>query len=136
MARKAKATVLDSWAVMAYLEDETAGKEVADLIVDAHQNDKPLFMSVVNAGEVWYILARELSVVDADNAITDLRQLGIEFVDADWPLAKLAGSFKAQHKMSLADCYAAALAKLKKAELVTGDKEFRQVDNEINIHWL
>lgn len=136
MARKAKATVLDSWAVMAYLEDEGSGKTVADLIVDAHQNDRPLFMSVVNVGEVWYILARELSVAAADNAITDLRQLGIEFLEADWPLAKLAGYFKARHKMSLADCYAAALAKHKKAELVTGDKEFKQVAEEISIRWL
>jgi predicted nucleic acid-binding protein len=38
--------------------------------------------------------------------------------------------------MSYADCFAAALAKLKKAELVTGDKEFRQVEGELKILWL
>jgi hypothetical protein len=46
-----------------------------------------LFISVVNAGEVWYIIAREASLSDADRSITELRHLGIEFVDADWTLA-------------------------------------------------
>jgi predicted nucleic acid-binding protein len=33
--------------------------------------------------------------------------------------------FKAKHRMSYNDCFAAALAKTRKAELVTGDLEFR-----------
>ena len=41
-----------------------------------------------------------------------------------------------RHKMSYADCFAAALAKDRKAELVTGDKEFKQVDGEVNVRWL
>jgi predicted nucleic acid-binding protein len=38
--------------------------------------------------------------------------------------------------MSYADCFAAALAKSRKAELVTGDKEFKQVESEITVRWL
>jgi predicted nucleic acid-binding protein len=136
MARKPKAIVLDAWAVMAYLEDEPAAEKVADLIADAHEDGTPLFMSVVNAGEVWYIIAREASVADADRSITALRQLGIEFVDADWTLAHDAGAYKSKHKMSFADCFAAALAKQKKALLLTGDFEFKQVEPEITIDWL
>ena len=66
MSRKPKAYVLDSWAVLAYLEDESSGQKVADLIGDAHEHGIPLLMSVVNAGEVWYILAREVSEAEAD----------------------------------------------------------------------
>ena len=136
MPRKPKAIVLDSWAVIAYLEGEAAAERVADHIADAHENDIPLFISVVNAGEVWYIIARETSVGDADRSITELRHLGIEFVDADWTLAHEAGGFKSKHKMSFADCFAAALAKQKKALLLTGDPEFKQVEQEITINWL
>ncbi len=136
MARKPKALVLDSWAVLAYLEDESAGQKVADLIGDAHEHGIPLLMSVVNVGEVWYILAREVSEPEADKGVDDLRQLGIEFVDADWKLTRVAGTYKAKNRMSYADCFAAAVAKEHKAELVTGDKEFKQVENEIRIHWL
>lgn len=136
MSRKPKALALDSWAVLAYLEDESSGQKVADMIGDAHEHGIPLLMSVVNAGEVWYILAREVSETEADKAIDGLRLLGIEFVDADWKLTRIAGTFKAKNRMSYADCFAAALAKEQKAELVTGDKEFRQVESDIRIRWL
>ena len=136
MPRKPKAIVFDSWAVIAYLEDEPAAEHIADVIADAHDDGIPLFMCVVNAGEVWYIIAREASVIDADRSIKELRHLGIEFVDADWTLAHEAGGFKSKHKMSYADCFAAALAKQKKALLLTGDPEFKQVETQITIDWL
>ena len=136
MPRKPKAYVLDSWAVLAYLEDEESGQKVADLIADAHEHGIPLFMSVVNAGEVWYILAREVSETEADKGVDGLRKLGIEFIGVDWKLSRQAGAYKSKNRMSYADCFAAALAKEQKAELVTGDKEFRLVESDIRIRWL
>lgn len=136
MPKKPRAIVLDSWAVIAYLEDEVAAEKVADIIADAHEDGIPLLMTVVNAGEVWYIVARESSVTDADASIKQFRDLGVQFVDADWALAKEAGRFKAKNKMSFADCFAAALANNRKASLVTGDREFKQVENEVSIQWL
>ena len=136
MSRKAKAIVLDSWALMAYLEDERAAERVANIIADAHEDEIPLLISVVNAGEVWYIIARETSEADANQSIAELRQLGIEFIDADWNLSQGAAYFKSKKKMSYADCFAAALAKQKKAVLLTGDPEFKQVEQEVAITWL
>ncbi len=136
MPRKPKTLIFDSWAVMAYFEDEPAGQKVADLIGDAHENETDLLMSVVNAAEVWYILAREVSEGEANKTISEMRQLGIEFVDVDWRLAETAAQFKARCKMSFADCFAAALARQNKADLVTGDSEFKQVESDIKIRWL
>ena len=136
MPKKPKAIVLDSWAVVAYLEGEASAEIVADTIADAHEEQIPLLMTVVNAGEVWYIVARQTSASDADASIKQLRDLGIEFVDADWNLAHGAGYFKSRNKMSFADAFAAALAKQRKAQLVTGDHEFKQVAREIEILWL
>jgi predicted nucleic acid-binding protein len=136
VARKPKAYVLDSWAVLAYLEDEDAGPKVAELMAKAAEQGVPLLMCVVNAAEVWYILAREVSDADAERGIEILRHLGIEFVDVDWQLARLAGTFKSKNRMSYADCFAAALALQHKAELVTGDREFEQVADSIGIRWL
>jgi len=62
--------------------------------------------------------------------------LPIEIVPADQTLAELAGEIKASKKMSLADCFAAALAKQKKADVYTGDPEFREVEKDIKIIWL
>jgi len=65
-----------------------------------------------------------------------LKKLGIEFFEADWKLAHEAARFKAKNKMSLADCFAAALAKDRKADLVTGDHEFKQIEGELKVVWL
>ena len=136
MPRKPKIIVLDSWAIMSYLQGEPSAEKVADIIADAHEDNVPLLMSVVNAGEVWYIIARRTSEADADRSIRELKQLGIDIIDADWEIAHQAGKFKAKNKMSFADCFAAALAKQQKALLLTGDPEFKQVEAEVMINWL
>ena len=136
MGGKPKAIVLDSWAVIAYLEDEPAAEKIADLIANAHEEQIPLLMSVVNAGEVWYIIARETSETDAHASIKQLHTLGVKFIDADLDLAKVAGFFKSRNKMSFADCFAAALTRQRKARLATGDPEFKQIEREISIEWL
>ena len=43
---------------------------------------------------------------------------------------------KATYRISLADAFAAALARRRKAELVTGDPEFKPLEREIKIRWL
>jgi predicted nucleic acid-binding protein len=57
-------------------------------------------------------------------------------VEANKDLTLLAAHLKADHKMSYADCFAAALAIKKKCELVTGDEEFKHVEKQIKIHWI
>jgi len=136
MPRKPKAIVLDSWSIIAYLEDEPSGQKIADLIADANEEEIPLCMSVVNAGEVWYIIAREISEEEANSSIKQLRELRIQLKDADWELTQEAARFKSQHKMSYADCYAGALAKTMKADLVTGDKEFKAIEDVVVIQWV
>jgi predicted nucleic acid-binding protein len=128
--------VFDSWAIIAYLEDEPAGEKTATMIADAHDQGMALMTSTVNAGEVWYIIARKSSEAEADRTIAELEGLGMEFKEADWDLAREAAVFKATKKMSYADCFAAALARRESAQLVTGDPEFKQVEDEISIVWL
>ncbi len=136
MAKKAKAYVLDTWAVIAYLEDEPSGEQVEELIATAHEEQIPIYMSVVNVGEVWYTLAREVSEEEADAGVKMLSDLRIQFENVDWELTQEAARFKSQNKMSYADAFAAALAKVKKADLVTGDNEFKPLDDQIKISWI
>jgi predicted nucleic acid-binding protein len=136
MPRTPKTLVLDSWSVIAYLEDEPSGQQVADLITGAHEEGFSIYMTVVNAGEVWYIIAREISEEEANSSIKELRELRIQFVDVDWELTQEAARFKSKYKMSYADCYVAALAKTRKADLVTGDAEFKAVEDQIKIQWV
>lgn len=130
------AKVLDSYALMAFFEDEPGADLVRDLILKAEENKVNLLMSVVNLGEVWYSIARTNSPEVADQYIGEINGMAIEVIDADWALTRQAALFKSSGNISYADCFAAALAKNKKAELVTGDKEFKPLDGEIKIYWL
>jgi len=131
-----KAVVLDSWAMMAFFENESSAEQVEQIILEAHRSGTPLMMSVVNVGELWYNTVRGHSPADAERVVHELDHLGIEMVEADWELTRQAALFKTKGKMAYADCFAAALAKLRKAELVTGDPEFKQVEGEIKIIWV
>lgn len=110
--------VLDSWAVLRYLEDvEPAAPAVGDLL----ESEKPL-MSWINLGEVHYVLRRLHGEDDAAEAVRDLRDV----IDAHLPDERLvldAARIKADHPMAYADAFAAALAVARDAILWTGDPE-------------
>jgi len=128
--------VFDSWALIAFLEDEPAAVEIESLIADAHESDSALWVTSVNLGEVWYNAARAHSESEADRAVAEILRLGFRVVDADWELARQAAQFKAKGKLAYADCFAAALAQKHHADLITGDPEFKPLQNQIKIHWL
>jgi predicted nucleic acid-binding protein len=128
--------VLDSYALMAFFEDEPGADFVRGLIHKAVESDTNLLMSVVNLGEVWYAIARTNSAELADQYVHEIKGMGIEIIDVDWALTRQAAAFKANGNISYGDCFAAALAKNRKAELVTGDKEFKPLEGEIKLSWL
>ncbi len=128
--------VLDSYALMAFFEDEPGADTVRGLILKAEEDGVQLVMSVVNLGEVWYSIARTNSPETADQYIGEIHGMAIEVVDIDWQLTRQAAVFKADGNISYADCFAAALAKSRKAELVTGDKEFKCLEDQIKIAWM
>jgi predicted nucleic acid-binding protein len=130
------AKVLDSWALMAFFKGEEAAETVETLIHKATADKARLLLCVVNWGEVYYGMWRAGGKAHADEVAADLSRLPIELVDADLHLTKLAATYKAENKMSYADAFAAALAKIKNAELVTGDSEFKPLEKEIKIGWL
>jgi ribonuclease VapC len=110
--------VLDSWAVLRYLEDaDPAAEAVADLL----EREKPL-MSWINLGEVHYVLRRLQGEDDATETVRDLRDV----IDARLPDERLvldAARIKADHPMAYADAFAAALTIAQDATLWTGDPE-------------
>ena len=130
--------VLDSWALIAFFEDEPAAEQVEKILAEAAADRLKLLLCVVNWGEIYYNTMREVSPAAAEQKARDLAALPIEIVGVsdDLALARQAAVFKATHKMAYADCFAAALAKMKNAELLTGDPEFKQVEKEVKIGWL
>jgi predicted nucleic acid-binding protein len=133
---KAAVRVLDSYSLITYFEGETGKETMIEVFRSARDSGRDLFLSVVNWGEFFYITLREEGKTRADELVHLISTLPIQIVPADLEVTRLAAAFKATKKMSYADCFAAALAKLKKAELVTGDKEFKQVERDVKVLWL
>ena len=131
--------VLDAHALMVLFNDEPGADEVERILLKAESGSPKLLMSVVNWGEIYYSILRGASQEIADAKAHEIAGMQIELVpvDADdLELVRQAAAFKATRKMSYADCFAAALAKIKNAELVTGDREFKQLARDVKIHWL
>lgn len=93
---------------------------------------------MVNWGEVYYNTMREVSREAAEQKARDIAALPIDIVGVgdDLALVRQAAIYKAAHKMAYADCFAAALAKQRNADLVTGNSGFKAVEKEIKINWL
>lgn len=110
--------VVDSWAVLRYLEGTGQAATAMAALLD---RDRPL-MSWINLGEVHYVLRRRHGEDDASETVRDLRDV----IDARLPDEQLvldAARIKADRPMAYADAFAAALAVAQNAVLWTGDPE-------------
>jgi ribonuclease VapC len=128
--------ILDAFAIMAFFHDEPGAQLVEDMLLQAQDGKIELVMCVVNLGEVYYSISRSSSREEAEGYVQQIQSMPIEIIDVGWELTKLAAELKAGGNISYADCYAAALAKYYKGDLVTGDKEFEALEDDVKIAWL
>jgi len=116
-------TVLDAFAVIAFLRDEPAAKEVTELLRGA------TVLSAVNATEVVdqlvRVYGRNADDVHADLAL--LEHVGLRSTPVTAEIGLAAGRLRARHyqrqamAVSLADCVAAATALSFDRPLATAD---------------
>jgi ribonuclease VapC len=132
----AAAKVLDSWALLCYLEQEPGYEKIIELFEKAVESSKPLLMCVVNWGEVYYQVLRRFGDTKAQEIEKLIQTFPITLVEANQELTREAALIKATKRMAYAGCFAVALARLKKAELYTGDPEFKAVEKDIKVVWL
>jgi len=130
------AKVLDSFALIAYFRDEPGAETIENLLVNASKKDSSLHMSDVNYAEVKYSIVKKDGTEAWDRAAKILQALPVDFHSTTRGLADAAAELKTRFRISLADAFAAALAKEKKAELITGDPEFKSLEKEVRIAWL
>jgi predicted nucleic acid-binding protein len=128
--------VLDSYAILAYIADEEGADKVEEYLSLARAGKAELYMNVVNLGEIYYILARRKGVEVANLSVALLEEEPIKLVSVDERLSLLAGRIKAFHRLSYADAFAVATAIDLNATLVTGDEEFKTVEDKVRIEWL
>lgn len=130
------AKVLDSWALLCYLEQEPGYKKIIVLFEKAVESSKRLLMCIINWGEVYYQITRRFGDQKAKEIEQLIETFPITLVEANKELTREAARVKATKRIAYADCFAVALARLKKAELHTGDPEFKVVEKAVKVVWL
>ena len=128
--------VLDSFALLAYLEDERGAGLVREVLEYGQKHAGSVRLSVINLGECLYIIEREQGLDAAHKALAAIEQLSIEVATVDRAQTFAAAHIKAHYKVSFADAFAIALALESAATVVTGDPEFKEVEKLISVLWL
>lgn len=128
--------VLDAFSFMAIIQDEPGAARMQELLDGGDGGEHELYMSVVNFGEVIYTVWKRRGAGSAQQTLAAFDQLPVKAFDVDRDLALQASALKANTRMGYADCFAAALAQRLGAAVVTGDPDFRQVEQSVPIEWL
>jgi len=129
--------ILDSYAVLAYLNDEPGAQVIQDILQLAKQEQVVVYMSWINLGEVYYRLQRLYDRQLARKSIEIIKSWPVNFLEIDEQTTLLAGDIKARFRLAYADAFAAATAIKNQGILLTGDPEFKQLENEVfKIKWL
>jgi PIN domain nuclease of toxin-antitoxin system len=122
-------TILDAYAVIAYLRGEPSANEVAELLRG------PVLITSVNLAEVRDQMVRVFGA-DPDGVEADLALLvhaGMTVLAVSYELGMEAGRIRARHyhrdrvPVSLADCVAASAALVSRRPLATVDPSLAAV---------
>ena len=128
--------VLDSFALLTYLQDEPAAAHIEQLLEATSREKCQLFLSTINLGELLYIIERRGGVAKSQDALALIRQLPIELIPADEQLIFSAAHIKANHPISYADAIVVAVAIQEDAAILTGDPEFHSIETVAKVEWL
>lgn len=130
------AKLLDAFPLVRFFKREAGSEQIKGLLTSAVESRTSLLISEINAGEIFYAIARKFGDERAEEILAELFALPVERVPVTWEIVLAAAKLKAQWAMSYADCFAAATAIQHHAILVTGDQEFKQVKHLVKIEWV
>lgn len=130
---------LDSFAIIAYLNDESGAEYVCKILETAQHGKARIYMHVINLGEVYYTCYRKAGEMLADVAYGKVRNLPIHFSEnlgEDFLLNVVR--IKGQYHVSYADAFAIATAAAEHAVLLTGDPEISEPEKAgvVKVAWL
>ena len=131
--------VLDSFALIGFLENEKFASRVESLLKQARKGKTVVYLHALHLGEVYYITLREQSQNMADLACARIKSFPVRYIDIiDDELLRNAGWLKANYPISYADAFAASLAITRNSSLLTGDPEFKKLEKKesVSIEWL
>lgn len=136
MSETSSVYVLDTFAVMAHFQSESGGEKVLELLEQGERGEIFLAMSLINVGEMVYVVRCEKGRTKAESMLDDLYSLPIKFYEATKERILAAAWLKSEYSISYADVFAASLAQELNAPLVTGHPEFKAIKQNLSLLWL
>ena len=128
--------VLDSFALLTYLDGEEGMDRVRDILFEASQGDCRVVLSIINLAEVLYITEREVGLPQAQAVLAVMEQLPIEILPATNETVLAAAHIKANYPIAYTDAFAVVAAIEPGGTVLTGDNEFAQVEELVKVKWL
>lgn len=120
----AESLVFDTSAFLTLTGDEPGADQVHAHVTDAIAKRIRVHASFVSLTEVEYITHQEEGAEAAQQRLSNIRALPIQWHHSDDALCSAAAKLKAAHRISFADSFVAALALRLDAILVHKDPEF------------
>ncbi len=128
--------IFDSHAILKFFQKEKGANKVANLLREIKKRGKTKYINAINLGEIIYITKREFGEFKKIEAIALIEQLNFTILPVPNSLIFQAAEYKAEYGISYADCFIIASAIERRAIIVTGDTEFKKVEQLVNIMWI
>jgi ribonuclease VapC len=128
--------VLDSFAFIAYLENEPAAARIEKILRDAEEGKCLAYISIINLGEIIYTIEKKYGLPKAQDVLALVQKMPIEILPADDQTVLAAAHIKANHALSYADAFVVVAAQKFNGVIMTGDPEFEEVTELAKIEWL
>ncbi|GAB4398732.1 MAG: hypothetical protein OHK0052_21930 [Anaerolineales bacterium] len=128
--------VLDSFALLAFLQGEAGMTYVKQVFLQAESGTAQIFLSRINLGEILYLIEREQGQAQARKTLAYIQSLPIQLLEITPAAVLHAAHLKANHRITYANAFAATAAHQQHATLLTGNPEFNSLTDHIRIEWL
>lgn len=128
--------LLDSFALLRFIQKEPGNEPVKAILENVQTGTACAMLNVITMGEIIYTVQRRFGLQFKLDVVMNISRLGIVILPATNDLVFRAAELKARFAMSYADTFAVASAIEHDATLVTGDPEFRQVEELVKVLWV
>lgn len=128
--------LLDSFGLLAYLNNEPGKLRVEAILEQAEKRQCRILMCMINLGEVLYTVERRRGFGAAQKTLMLVQSLPIKILEVTNDLVLDAVHIKASHPLSYADAFVVTAAIRHQAIVLTGDPEFESVETLVTVEWL
>ena len=128
--------VLDTSAILAFVDQEEGAAEVERLLDKAKVGECVIDICSITLMEVYYVSLREAGETEAARLVSLMKAWPVTWVYHDEKMLLQAGRLKASYRLSVADALIAAVAKLREATLVHKDPELQSLSSAISLFTL